>query len=109
MLDLQIEKDTVNSRLIFDVHHKPTCTNIQVKKRSNHPEACKKGIIKGFADRNKRLCSREKLADAQKFTQKVFVANGYSPREVKDAMKGKQKVGDAEVTMRDGTSGFGKL
>jgi hypothetical protein len=103
VLDLQIEKDLANSRLVFDVHYKPTCTNIQVKKRSNHPEACKKGIIKGFADRNRRLCSQEKLVDAQKFTEKVFVANGFSPREVKDAMKAKEKVGDAQEEMTEGT------
>lgn len=43
-----------------------TCTNIQIKKKSNHPEACKRGIIKGFADRNRRLCSDGKLSEAQK-------------------------------------------
>ena len=103
VLDLEMEKDIENSRVTFDVYYKPMCTNIQVKKRSNHPESCKRGIIKGFADRNRRLCSAEKLENAQGKVKSIFVANGYSPKEVKEAMRERENAGDSQEGMTEGT------
>ena len=88
--------------MIFDVHYKETNTNIQVKKQSNHPESCKKAIIKGFADRNRNLCSEEKLENAQRFTETVFVANGFSRKEVQKAMEEREKKGDSQEEFKEG-------
>ena len=59
----------------FSIH-----TDINVKKRSNHPETMKRAIIKGFADRARALCDKKHLTEELNNMEDVYVANGY-PRE----------------------------
>ena len=70
--------------VMCSVHYKKTHTNINVKKRSNHPESMhmKRAIIKGFADRARALCDEKHLAEELHNIEDVFVANGY-PRPEK--------------------------
>ena len=77
------KKETVDrktKRIMCSVHYKKTHTNINVKKRSNHPESMKRAIIKGFADRARALCDEKHLAEELHNIEDVFVVNGY-PRE----------------------------
>ena len=53
-------------------------------------ETIKKGVIKVYADRARAYCDPEFLENKMKNID-VFVDNGYSPEEVKDAMKVKPK------------------
>lgn len=103
LLDLKVERSREDHQLEFDVHYKKTNTNIQVKAKSNHPDHCKKAIIKGYADRNRNLCSAENLVEANRFVENVFVANGYKREEVKKAMEPKENQGDAQEAMNAGT------
>ena len=80
VLDLKQTVDRKTKRIMCSVHYKKTHTNINVKKRSNHPESMKRAIIKGFADRARALCDEKHLAEELHNIEDVFVANGY-PRE----------------------------
>ena len=79
VLDLKQTVDRKTKRIMCSVHYK-THTNIDVKKRSYHPESMKRAIIKGFADRARALCDEKHLAEELHNIEDVFVANGY-PRE----------------------------
>ena len=73
----------------FNVYYKKTNTNITIKKRSNHKESIKKGVIKGYADRARALCDPEYLQSELDNIAQVFEDNGYSKEEVQEAMKEK--------------------
>ena len=73
-----------------------TNTNITLKKRSNHRENTKKGVIKGYSDRARALCDPEYLQDELQHIEEVFVENGYSRREVRKAMEERQTTGNEE-------------
>ena len=83
VLDLKQTIDRRTKKIKFDVHYKPTHTNINVNARSNHPEYMKAGIIKGFAERARALCDKEFLQDELDNLEDVFVANGYIREEVR--------------------------
>ena len=80
VLDLKQTVDRKTKKIMYSVHYKKTHTNINVKKRSNHPESIKRAFIKGFADRAKALCDEKHLAEELHNIEDVFVANRY-PRE----------------------------
>ena len=58
-----------------------------LKKRSNHRESTKRGVIKGYSDRARALCDQQYLEQELTNIEDVFVENGYSRKEVKGAMK----------------------
>ena len=60
-----------------------------IKERSNHKDSIKRGIIKGYADRARALCDPEYLDKEMQNVIEVFEDNGYSKKEIKDAMKEK--------------------
>ena len=90
-LDLELNINRKKKIVEFNVNYKKTNTNIMIKKKSNHKETIKKGVIKGYADRARAYCDPEFLENEMKNIIDVFVDNGYSPEEVKDAMKVKPK------------------
>jgi hypothetical protein len=61
VLDLKQERKEGEERLRFGVHYKKTHTNINIKKKSGHPQAVKKSIVQGYAERARSLCSEENL------------------------------------------------
>ena len=88
-LDLEMNVNRKKKRVEFNVHYKKTNTNITIKKQSNHKESIKKGVIKGYADRARALCDPEYLQDELKNIVNVFEDNGYSKKEIQEAMKEK--------------------
>ena len=50
-----------NGKILSSVCRKPSNTNITIKKKSNHSDRTKKGIIKGYSDRARALCDTEYL------------------------------------------------
>ena len=97
---------------MYSVHYKKTHTNINVKKRSNHPESMKRAVIKGFADRARALCDKKHLAVELHSMEDVYVANGY-PREtvrrfMEQGTQQKDKREQEEQESRDFTI-FGKV
>lgn len=52
----------------------------------------KRGIIKGFTERAKRLCDEEHLEDELQNVEDVFVANGYRRELVKKYMEEENKI-----------------
>ena len=55
-LDLKMIVNRIQKKIEFNVHYKKTSTNITIKKKSNHRESTKRGVIKGYADRARSLC-----------------------------------------------------
>ena len=53
-------------------------------KISNHTKSTKKGIIKGYSDRAKKLCNPEYLNGEIKNIQEVLKENGYREEEIKE-------------------------
>ena len=51
VLDLGCHVNREKKKVEFNVHYKKTNTNITIKKKSNHRESTKRGVIKGYADR----------------------------------------------------------
>ena len=84
------------------IHYKKTNTNIMIKKRSNHKDSIKRGIIKGYADRARRLCDPTYLESELQNIIHVFEDNGYTRKEIEDAMKEKERreQGDEEEQSR---------
>ena len=88
------------------VHYKKTNTNITIKKNSNHKDSIKKGVIKGYADRARALCDPEYLNDELKNIEQVFEDNGYTTKEIRNAMRKtknsitEQEEGEEETTKR---------
>ena len=62
-----------------------------VKEKSNHLHFMKKGIIRGFPERDRALCDEKHLNDELQNIEDVFVANGYERAEVKRCIHGKKK------------------
>ena len=88
VLDLELNVNRKRKKIEFNVHYKKTNTNITIKKHSNHREAIKKGVIKGYSDRARTLCDQEYLqADINNNIEEVFMDNGYSKHEIQEAMK----------------------
>ena len=91
VLDLELNVNRKTKKIEFNVHYKKTNTNITIKKRSNHKESIKKGVIKGYVDRAKALCDPEYLQGEMENIKQVFVENGYTREEIKNAMKEKER------------------
>ena len=69
------------------MHYKKTNTNIMIKKKSNHTDKTKRGVIKGYVERAKAYCDTEYLHDEMENIIQVFEDNGYSRKEIQEAMK----------------------
>ena len=83
VLDLGCNVNRKLKKLEFEVHYQKTNTNITIKKKSNHKDNIKKGIIKGFGDRARRaLCYPQYLEAELENVEAVFVENGYTKKEV---------------------------
>ena len=54
-----------------------------LKKRSNHRESTKRGVIKGYSDRARALCDQQYLEQELMNIEDVFVENGYSKKRSK--------------------------
>ena len=89
VLDLELNVNRKKKKIEFNVHYKKTNTNITIKKKSNHTDSTKRGIIKGYSDRAKKLCDPEYLNAELKNVKEVFQENGYSEEEIEAAMKGR--------------------
>ena len=61
VLDLGLNVNRKRKRVEFNVHYKKTNTNITIKKKSNHTERTKRGVIKRYAEREKVYCDPEYL------------------------------------------------
>ena len=79
--------DRETKRIMYSVHYKKTHTNINVKKRTNHPESMERSIIKGSADRARALCDEKHLAEELHNIEDVFAANGYPGKTVRRFME----------------------
>ena len=86
-LDLELNVNRKKKKVEFNVHYKKTNTNITIKKKSNHRESIKRGVIKGYADRARTYCDPSYLKGELDNIIDVFVDNGYSKEEVVSAMK----------------------
>ena len=91
VLDLELNVNRKKKKVEFNVHYKKTNTNITIKKRSNHKESIKRGVIKGYADRARAICDPENLETEMENIVNVFEDNGYSKKEIEDATKEKEK------------------
>ena len=87
VLDLEMNVNRKKKKVEFNVHYKKTNTNITIKKKSNHKDSIKKGVIKGYADRARALCDPDYLDNELKNIEHVFKDNGYTEKEIKDAMQ----------------------
>ena len=90
VLDLELNVNRKKKKIEFSVHYKKTNTNITIKKKSNHRENIKRGIIKGYGDRARALCDEQYLKSELKNVEQVFIENGYTKQEVRRAMKEKE-------------------
>ena len=91
VLDLGFNVNRKLKKLEFEVHYKKTNTNITIKKKSNHKDNIKKGIIKGFGDRARALCDPQYLEAELENVEAVFVENGYTRKEVQAAIQEKEQ------------------
>ena len=90
VLDLELNVNRKTKKVQFNVHYKKTNTNITIKKKSNHKESVKKGIIKGYGDRARALCDPQYLKTELTNIEEVFVENGFTKNEVRNAMRAKR-------------------
>ena len=100
VLDLELSINRKTKKIEFSVHYKKTHTNITIKKKSNHKESIKKAIIKGFADRARALCDEQHLESEMNNIAEVFRENGYKEKEIKEAMKEKEKAKEQQEESR---------
>ena len=91
VLDLGLNVNRETKKVEFNVHYKKTNTNITIKKKSNHRESTKRGVIKGYADRARSYCDPGYLEDELNNIIDIFEDNGYTRKEVKDAMESKER------------------
>ncbi len=89
-LDLEMNVNRKTKKVQFNVHYKKTNTNITIKKKSNHKESVKKGIIKGYGDRARALCDPQYLKTELTNIEEVFMENGFTRNEVRNAMRTKR-------------------
>jgi len=94
VLDLELNVNRKRKQIEFNVHYKPTHTNVTIKKRSNHRDNTKRGVIKGYSDRARALCDEQYLEQEMKNIEDVFTENGYTRQEVKKAMSETRKAKD---------------
>ena len=90
-LDLELNVNRKKKKIEFNVHYKATNTNITIKKKSNHTDRTKRGIIKGYSDRARALCDPEYLEEELRNIKEVFKENGYTENEIENAMKERRR------------------
>ena len=100
VLDLELNVNRKTKKVEFNVFYKKTNTNITIKKRSNHKETVKKGVIKGYADRAKALCDPDQILTELNNIQEVFMESGCTKKEVNKAMRAKRRIAKEEVVTR---------
>ena len=100
VLDLKLSINRKTKKIEFSVHYKKTHTNVTIKKKSNHKESIKKAIIKGFADTARALCDEQHLESEMNNIAEVFRENGYEEKEIKEAMKEKEKAKEQQEESR---------
>ena len=107
VLDLDLNVNRKKKKVEFSVHYKNTHTNITIKKKSNHRDNIKKAIIKGYGDRARNLCDPQYVKEELEHVEQVFIENGYSQKEVQDALKEKtpRREEDEENTYTYGNKG----
>jgi len=98
VLDLELNVNRKTKKIEFKVHYKKTNTNITIKKKSNHKDSIKTAVIKGYGDRARALCDKQYLTEELKNVEQVFVENGYIKKEVRKAMKEKQRSDENDET-----------
>lgn len=86
-LDLELNVNREEKRVEFNVYYKKTNTNITIKKKSNHTDKTKRGVIKGYTERARSYCDPAYLNKELENIVNVFQDNGYSKAEIKKAMK----------------------
>ena len=86
-LDLELNVNREEKRVEFNVYYKKTNTNITIKKKSNHTDKTKRGVIKGYTERARSYCDPAYLNNELENIVNVFQDNGYSKAEIKKAMK----------------------
>ena len=96
-LDLELNVNRKKKKIEFNVHYKATNTNITIKKKSNHTDRTKRGIIKGYSDRARALCDPEYLEEELNNIKEVFKENGYTEHEIEDAMKERRRTETTEA------------
>ena len=89
-LDLQLNVNREIKRVEFSVYYKKTNTNITIKKKSNHTDRTKRGVIKGYAERAKAYCDPKYLKKELDDIIDVFEDNGYTKEEIKKAMENRR-------------------
>ena len=77
--------------ILVTVHYKKTHTNITIKKNSNHRDSTKSGVIIGYVERARALCDKQYLEKKLENIRQVFEENGYSKKEVREAMHATEK------------------
>ena len=87
VMDLGLNVNRKKKRIEFNVHYKKTNTNIMIKKKSNHTDKTKRGVIKGYVERAKAYCDPGYLKDEMENIINVFEDNGYSRKEIQEAIK----------------------
>ena len=105
VLDLHQQRKT-EGNVTFNVYYKPTNTNIMIKEKSNHAPAVKRGIVCGFAERARKLCSEETKEKELDNVKTMFVANGYSKKSVEKMMQpmNQSEKEEEEETQKSGVS-----
>ena len=86
VLDLELNVNRISKKVEFNVHYKKTNTFITIKKKSNHSENIKKGVIKGYTERAKTYCDPKYLKKELNNIMNMFQDNGYNKKEIEDAM-----------------------
>ena len=106
VLDLELNVNRKRKKIDFNVHYKKTNTNITIKKKSNHTDRTKRGIIKGYSDRAKKLCDPAYLDDELQNIKDVFKENGYEEREIDEAMKERSQPATTEIETEKASRGM---
>jgi hypothetical protein len=96
VLDLEHNVNRKTKKIEFNVHYKKTNTNITIKKKSNHKESTKQGIIKGYGDRARALCDPQYLQAELTNIEEVFVENGFTKKEVQRALQPREARAETE-------------
>ena len=85
-LDIDIYRKPDGS-LGHKVYRKPTHTNQYLHRNSHHHPANKKSVLSSLIHRAKALCDQDSLTQELVFLITVFKGNGYSPQQIRRAMK----------------------
>ena len=109
VLDLELNINRKTKKIEYNVHYKKTNTNITIKKKSNHKESIKRGVIKGFSDRARALCDQQYLEQEINNIEQVFIENGYTKEEVKSSMKEREKVATQDSEKKEDENNRGMV